>query len=66
VELEFINGILETVVKNLRQMQPALIARRQDDKMLINVRTLMPEDDDLIVRLMLELIDNESNPGGLL
>lgn len=58
VELEFTEDNLETVVKKLRQMQPALIVRRQDDKMFISVRTLLPGDDDLINSLILKLINN--------
>jgi L-seryl-tRNA(Ser) seleniumtransferase len=55
VELEFNENNLEMIVKKLRQSEPALIVRRQDEKMHISVRTLLPGDDDLIVSLMLKL-----------
>ncbi|NLB51456.1 MAG: L-seryl-tRNA(Sec) selenium transferase [Syntrophomonadaceae bacterium] len=63
IELNEIN--LEAVVKTLRQSKTALIVRRQEEKMLISVRTLLPGDDDLIANLMLSLIDNKSILGGL-
>jgi L-seryl-tRNA(Ser) seleniumtransferase len=44
VELEFMDIDLETVAKRLREAKPALLIRRQQDKMLISVRTLLNED----------------------
>lgn len=58
VELEFNENNLEMIVKKLRQSKPALIVRRQDEKMQISVRTLLPGDDDLIASLMVKLIEN--------
>ncbi|HPF43616.1 MAG TPA: L-seryl-tRNA(Sec) selenium transferase [Syntrophomonadaceae bacterium] len=66
VQLEFREGALEIIAKCLRQKRPALLARRQDNKMLLSVRTLMTGDDELIVRALLELINQESTPGGQL
>ena len=45
--------------RELRLMRPALLARLQDNKMLINVRTLINGDDELIVRNLQELIKKD-------
>lgn len=65
VQLEFISGILEEIARELRLMSPALLTRLQDNKMLINVRTLIEGDDELIIDNIRELIKrDQSIPGG--
>jgi L-seryl-tRNA(Ser) seleniumtransferase len=68
VQIAFKNNKLETLAKYLRLMNPAVITRKQEDKMLISVRTLLAGD----ARILGELIDRalqirageEPGPGG--
>jgi L-seryl-tRNA(Ser) seleniumtransferase len=64
VQLEFVSGALEEIARELRLMRPALLARLQDNKMLINVRTLINGDDELIVKNLQELIEKEDISSG--
>ena len=64
VQLEFVSGALEEIARELRLMRPALLARLQDNKMLINVRTLINGDDELIVKNLQELIKKEDISSG--
>ena len=64
VQLEFVSGALEEIARELRLMRPALLARLQDNKMLINVRTLINGDDELIVRNLQELIKKDDISSG--
>ena len=45
VEIEFSQPGLEKAAKILRLGSPALLTRRQEDKMLLSVRTLLPGDE---------------------
>ncbi len=56
VELEFKHLSLEQAAAKLRQGHPALIARRQDNKMLISVRTLLAGDELEIAALLRDLL----------
>jgi L-seryl-tRNA(Ser) seleniumtransferase len=56
VELEFKGMSLEQVAAKLRQGSPALIARRQDNKMLISVRTLLAGDELEIAAMIRDLL----------
>lgn len=47
---------LEQVAAKLRQGSPALIARRQDNKMLISVRTLLAGDELEIAAMIRDLL----------
>ncbi|MDD3268242.1 MAG: L-seryl-tRNA(Sec) selenium transferase [Syntrophomonadaceae bacterium] len=60
VEIEFTELHLSEVAKKLRAMNPALLTRKQDDKMLISVRTLLPGDEEIIV----EMLAAVQKPGG--
>jgi L-seryl-tRNA(Ser) seleniumtransferase len=54
--LEFKGMSLEQVAAKLRQGSPALIARRQDNKMLISVRTLLAGDELEIAAMIRDLL----------
>ena len=67
VQIEFKEKDLEKVARQLREMNPALLTRKQEDKMLISVRTLLKGDADILVDLLgcalLAGEDNEIIPG---
>ena len=52
VQIAFQEIQLETVARQLREMSPALLTRKQEDKMLISVRTLLEGDDDALLAIM--------------
>lgn len=52
VEIEFKGHHLEDIARKLRLSQPALITRKQEDKMLISVRTLLAGDIETIAELL--------------
>ena len=52
VDIEFHDNALEKVARELRLGSPALVTRKQDDKMRISVRTLLEGDAELIVDLI--------------
>lgn len=52
VEISYKNQLLEKVAKKMRLTNPALVCRRQEEKMLISVRTLLPGDERLIITVM--------------
>ncbi len=52
VEIHFQDIKLETVAAKLRQQNPAVITRRQEDRMLISVRTLLDGEDALLTSLI--------------
>ncbi|HHW60905.1 MAG TPA: L-seryl-tRNA(Sec) selenium transferase [Syntrophomonadaceae bacterium] len=54
VAIRFQENCLEAVARQLRLMDPAVIARRQDDAMLISVRTLLEQDDDKLVQALIK------------
>ncbi|MGR6837281.1 L-seryl-tRNA(Sec) selenium transferase [Syntrophomonas erecta] len=56
VEIALAGMVLDQVARRLRLMQPALLTRLQDDKILISVRTLLHNDQDLIVDLMQSIL----------
>lgn len=60
VELEFKGISLDQAATKLRQGNPALIARRQDNKMLISVRTLLAGDELEIAAMIRDLLLNPS------
>lgn len=56
VEIKF-NGIsLEEVARKLRQTNPAVVTRRQEDCLIISVRTLLDGDSDTIAKLLAEVL----------
>jgi L-seryl-tRNA(Ser) seleniumtransferase len=57
VEIEFKNHCLEDAAQKLRLSQPALLTRKQDDKMLISVRTLLAGDIDTITDLLKRILE---------
>ena len=52
VDIEFHDNALEKVARELRLGSPALVTRKQDDKMRISVRTLLKDDAELLVNLI--------------
>lgn len=56
IEIEFQEIQLNAIAKKLRAMNPALLTRKQEDKMLISVRTLLPGDEELIAEMMAEVL----------
>lgn len=52
VDIEFSDNALEKVARELRLGSPALVTRKQDDKMRISVRTLLKGDAELLVDLI--------------
>lgn len=50
VELMIKGNFLERLSKKLRLMEPAVLARKQDNKLLISVRTLLEGDQQILVR----------------
>lgn len=52
VDIEFHDNALEKVARELRLGIPALVTRKQDDKMRISVRTLLEGDAELLVDLI--------------
>ncbi len=56
IQLAFEEQILEKVSKQLRLMSPALITRKQEDTMLISVRTLREGEDEELVQLLAQAL----------
>lgn len=56
IEIEFADISLEAISKKLRMMKPALITRRQENRMLISVRTLLAGEDSVIVNMLGEAL----------
>jgi L-seryl-tRNA(Ser) seleniumtransferase len=56
VQLAFKDKTLETVAKALRLMTPALLTRKQEDRMLISVRTLLPGDEEELTDLLAQAL----------
>jgi len=57
IELKFAGKQLESVAKKLRLMNPSLLTRRQENKMVISVRTLLEGDTEKIVKMLGEVIE---------
>lgn len=52
IQLAFADLPLEKIARQLRLMSPALLTRKQEDTMLISVRTLLEGEEDLLVHLL--------------
>jgi L-seryl-tRNA(Ser) seleniumtransferase len=57
VKLAFSGKSLDTVAKELRMMEPALLTRKQEYAMLISVRTLLPGDVGEVANLLAQALD---------
>ncbi|MDD3364914.1 MAG: L-seryl-tRNA(Sec) selenium transferase, partial [Syntrophomonas sp.] len=70
VQIAFEKNQLETLARQLRVMNPALLTRKQEDKMLISVRTLLAGDVSILVELIGRALrlgaGCDSEPGGKL
>lgn len=60
VEIEFNKIRLDKAARELRLKNPALLTRRQDNKMLISVRTLLPGEEQEIVGMIARLIEEQN------
>jgi len=56
VAIKFQGITLEQTAARLRLTRPALLTRRQEDKMLISVRTLQDGEDEQIIRLIQQVL----------
>lgn len=61
MDIAFTGNILEKVAKELRLSNPALLTRKQDDKMRISVRTLLKGDAELLIDLISGVLDKKGN-----
>jgi L-seryl-tRNA(Ser) seleniumtransferase len=59
VEIEFKKVRLEDMAHRMRRGVPALVARRQEERMLISVRTLLPGDEKRVVDLLTRALRDE-------
>jgi L-seryl-tRNA(Ser) seleniumtransferase len=59
LELAFKGASLEAIARRLRLANPALLTRRQEDKMLISIRTLQPGDEEILAGLLRNALDKE-------
>jgi L-seryl-tRNA(Ser) seleniumtransferase len=57
IELEFFEMKLESAAKELRLMNPALLTRKQENKMVISVRTLLAGEVEQITELLVKLLE---------
>lgn len=60
MEIDFKGLSLEKAAAELRLQNPALVARRQDNKMLISVRTLLPGDEKEIAVMIRKLLQGST------
>lgn len=56
VQLAWADQSVDKITKKLRLTSPALLTRRQDDTMLISVRTLLEGEEDLLVDLLAQVL----------
>lgn len=70
VQIAFKEKQLEKVARRLREMNPAVLTRKQEDKMLISVRALLEGDAGILVDLFGKILCNdnqkETGPGDML
>ncbi len=59
VDIEFHDNALEKIARELRLGSPALVTRKQDNKMRISVRTLLEGDAELLVDLIEGVLKRE-------
>ena len=56
--IKFQGRTLDQIAGRLRLTKPALLTRRQEDKMLISVRTIQAGEDEQIIRLIQSVLQN--------
>lgn len=56
VEIKFQGISLEEVARKLRQIVPAVVTRRQEDRLIISVRALLPGDSETLPQLLAEVL----------
>lgn len=62
VQIAFKEKQLEAVARQLREMSPALLTRKQEDKMLISVRTLLEGDAAALLDILKYVLSAEVAP----
>lgn len=60
IKLSFTGMALEDISRKLRLMNPAVLTRKQDNQILISVRTLLSGDDILLVKQIARVLQKES------
>ncbi|MCX5780745.1 MAG: L-seryl-tRNA(Sec) selenium transferase, partial [Firmicutes bacterium] len=63
VQVAFAGEVLEKLSRQLRVMRPALLTRKQEDTMLISVRTLLEGDAENLVEILERVLNVETEPG---
>lgn len=63
VQIAFAGAALENLSRQLRVMRPAVLTRKQEDTMLISVRTLLPGDAAKLVELLGRALAGEKETG---
>jgi L-seryl-tRNA(Ser) seleniumtransferase len=63
VQIAFKNRQLEPLARLLREMNPALLTRKQDDKMLISVRTLLEGDAEVLTQIINKVLSADPKKG---
>lgn len=56
VSLAFSGKSLDKAARELRLLEPALLTRKQEDSMLISVRTLLPGDEEEVIRQLAQIL----------
>jgi len=56
IQIAFKEKQLETIARQLRKTNPALLTRKQEDKMLISVRTLLEGDEDVLLEILRKVL----------
>jgi L-seryl-tRNA(Ser) seleniumtransferase len=59
IDIEFSNNTLEAVARELRIGNPAILTRKQEDKLRISVRTLLKGDIELLVNIIAEVLEKK-------
>ncbi len=56
IQIAFREKALETVARELRLMNPAVLTRKQEDSLLISVRTLLAGESDELIELLAQVL----------
>lgn len=59
VEIELLDGSLDSLMRRLRSFRPALIGRAQNNRLRLNLRAVAVEDEALLVQILLAALQAE-------
>jgi L-seryl-tRNA(Ser) seleniumtransferase len=59
VEIELIDGSLDRLMHRMRSFKPALIGRVQNDRLLLNLRAVAQEDEELLAQILIAALPEE-------